>query len=55
VGADHRQGAEDQRNQRSEDEGEMAEFGNHGQLPRLCGLGRGRRYVLVGVMPAWHR
>ncbi|TXT30333.1 MAG: hypothetical protein FD131_1758 [Rhodocyclaceae bacterium] len=31
VGADQRQGAEDQGDQRSEDQGEMAEFGNHAQ------------------------
>jgi hypothetical protein len=31
VGADQRQGAEHQRDQRGEDEGEMAEFGNHAQ------------------------
>ena len=29
LGAEQRQGAEDQRDQRGEDEGEMAKFGNH--------------------------
>ena len=36
VGADQRQGAEYQGDQGGEDEGEMAEFGNHAQLPAFA-------------------
>ena len=53
VGADHRQGAEDQRNQRSEDEGEMAEFGNHGQLPAFAASAEDGDTCLLALMPAW--
>ncbi len=51
VGADQRQGAEDQRNQAGEDEREMAEFGNHAQLPAFAASAEDGRNVPCWPLP----